>query len=483
MDDLNKVKFALKRDIEQNNENVNKQLLIFLNGIIGTNHDDEDDSKAPPESPNTRKVLSEMFDEKERQNSKDFKETRLALQTNYENRASTKELKQANILKADIVIASTLHSKQNELEKNQKKDLLSKGMRNRSESKELSERGILHNNGMADSLQSNANKLHQQQKKDKLKAAIDNRASSKKELAQKGIIYSSNIASSLQPNASELEQKLLKLEQFNALSQQKSQEQKETIYKLRDVIQRKENQLQQIIQVKTQQTELLNKEEKDESDEDIQRLIRVLMSLNNEIVAFKVNFNQMNVEEIGDSDVNEVVDANSAFNQKLEKYAQIIGAIDICCRNFKESVVAIQDFVQNKFIPKTEQYENWSLDEIMLWINWLEHGRFNKYLKRLQNAFLESDILIGAELPDLSTADLSVTPFNIKIFRDKRDLIKHFKSLRSGLSVKHIATKRRNSESLFHPKLIGTESKDTNDVAEEIFLEHQIKVNSQQYVD
>merc|ERR1712228_182321 len=177
-DDLNKVKFALKRDIEQNNENVNKQLLIFLNGIIGTNHDDEDDSKAPPESPNTRKVLSEMFDEKERQNSKDFKETRLALQTNYENRASTKELKQANILKADIVIASTLHSKQNELEKNQKKDLLSKGMRNRSESKELSERGILHNNGMADSLQSNANKLHQQQKKDKLKAAIDNRASS-----------------------------------------------------------------------------------------------------------------------------------------------------------------------------------------------------------------------------------------------------------------------------------------------------------------
>ncbi len=58
------------------------------------------------------------------------------------------------------------------------------------------------------------------------------------------------MASSLQPNAIELEQKLAKLEQFNKASvnqtkmlQQVSRQQKETIYKLHEVIKRKEDEL------------------------------------------------------------------------------------------------------------------------------------------------------------------------------------------------------------------------------------------------
>jgi len=413
-DDLNKVKVALKRDIARNDAgNVDKALLIFLNGIIGSNlseqiEEAEDATKRVPESPNTRKVLEEMFEEKEQGiiGKDELAQTRNALQIKYKNRQSAQTLQAQNIL----VKEDTLSVGQKELSKNQRKDLLNKEMRKRKESD-----------------------------------------SSKKK---------------------DDDDKLSEVEQ-----------QKQTIYKLRDVILRKESQLQEFIDLSNEQRALLkdddDKEEKEkESDVDIKRCLLILNKLNSEIVAFKVHFSELNVQQIGSSNVNEVVAAHSSFNAKLDKYEQVIDGIDACCRNFRECVLGIRAFVKDKFIPKREEYEVWNLEQMLLWIKCLESGRFEEYLKKLRFGFVESDILNGAELPDLSTADLSVTPFNIKVFRDKRDLIKHFKSLRNGLSVKQSETKRRNSEKMFHTNLIGTASKDTNDIAHEIFLE-----NSQQYVD
>ena len=75
------------------------------------------------------------------------------------------------------------------------------------------------------------------------------------------------------------------------------------------------------------------------------------------------------------------------------------------------------------------------MDAILLWSRSLENGRYFKYLDVLRVGLKESDIDSGELLPDLQTADLSVTPFHIKSFRDKRDLIRHFRALREGQAL------------------------------------------------
>eukprot|EP01084_Bolivina_argentea_P157273 274060_1 len=79
-------------------------------------------------------------------------------------------------------------------------------------------------------------------------------------------------------------------------------------------------------------------------------------------------------------------------------------------------------------VPNINKYKNWDLNHIMFWIKYLENGRFKKYEEQLMLGFTESGIA-AQDLPNLSTADLSAPPFNIKVFRDKRDLIAHFKKL------------------------------------------------------
>ena len=131
--------------------------------------------------------------------------------------------------------------------------------------------------------------------------------------------------------------------------------------------------------------------------------------------------------------MNEVIDPNSYFNQLLDKYAQIISAIDVCSDKFKKSVVGMKQFVNDSYIPKIKNYKKWNLDDILLWIRCLENGRFIPYLAKLKNGFVKSEIVTGGELPHLSTADLSCPPFGIiKTFRDKRNLIEHFQKLKDG---------------------------------------------------
>ena len=84
-------------------------------------------------------------------------------------------------------------------------------------------------------------------------------------------------------------------------------------------------------------------------------------------------------------------------------------------------------------IPDPNKYESWNLKEIESWIWSLGDGRYRPYLDKMMKGFEESGIVNGEFLPDLTTADLSVPPFNIKSFRDKRDLIATFRSLRCDL--------------------------------------------------
>jgi len=175
-------------------------------------------------------------------------------------------------------------------------------------------------------------------------------------------------------------------------------------------------------------------DEEEEVDQDLRRCLQVLTNLNNEIAFFEVNFNRVRVMEIGEENVDELVDPNSAFNITLDRYAQISQAIKVCSENFKKSIVEIKQYIKEKYVPNTQEYKNWDLNDIALWIKSLENGRYIKYLDILIHGFHESEIMNGVDLPDLTTADLSVTPFDIKRFRDKRDLVKHFKKLREEYS-------------------------------------------------
>ena len=52
----------------------------------------------------------------------------------------------------------------------------------------------------------------------------------------------------------------------------------------------------------------------------------------------------------------------------------------------------------------------------------------SKHIDVLRSGMIESEIK-GSDLPDITSSDLSSPPFNIKQFRDKKDLVKHFMSL------------------------------------------------------
>jgi len=327
-----------------------------------------------------------------------------------------------------------------------------KGLRARSDSDRLEQKGILKDRNIADTLQATANQLEKKRNKDNLKAALG-KASTAQELQDKGIIYNQNMASSLQPNANMLELELKKLQQFNKSSvvqtkilQKVSRQQKARIDELQGIIQKKDKQVALMKDISNKQTALIHNlhDEKDDNDydgqdndddvmdSDIKRCLGVLVNLNNEIQNFEVNYNILKVDEIGEMDIEELVNPNSLFNNKLDKYAEIVNAINVCSSNFKQSLVELKQYMNRKYIPNTANYKNWDISEIILWIKSLENGRFIKYIDILTNGFNESEIINGEDLPDLTTADLSVTPFNIKIFRDKRDLIKNFKSLRDN---------------------------------------------------
>eukprot|EP01084_Bolivina_argentea_P286167 490865_1 len=70
-------------------------------------------------------------------------------------------------------------------------------------------------------------------------------------------------------------------------------------------------------------------------------------------------------------------------------------------------------------------------DEFRDWFCSLENGRFDKYFKHFLQGCKEQGI---KNVLELNTAMLSVHPMNIKIFRDKHDLIQHFKTEFHGKS-------------------------------------------------
>ena len=264
-------------------------------------------------------------------------------------------------------------------------------------------------------------------------------------------MFSTNLASSLQPNANELELQLKRFKTFSKVSalrtkmlQSANQQQKAKINSLHEVIQRKNREIKALWNRNEHKTEDHDVDSHDSNEEhiqyhdddvDIRRCLQVLCGLNNELRRFERNFNPQIVDLIGESNVDELVDPHSAFNHKLDKYSQILDSIALGVHSFVADIADLRRYVHDQYIPNTAKYAEWNVDAILLWIRSLENGRYFKYLDVLRVGLKESDIDSGELLPDLQTADLSVTPFHIKSFRDKRDLIRHFRALREGQAL------------------------------------------------
>eukprot|EP01084_Bolivina_argentea_P268682 456440_1 len=74
------------------------------------------------------------------------------------------------------------------------------------------------------------------------------------------------------------------------------------------------------------------------------------------------------------------------------------------------------------------KYKIWTIDEVLKWVCSLENNRYEIYSDVLKNGFIESEIT-GKDIPSLTRVDLILPPFNIKNFKDRKDLEINFKRL------------------------------------------------------
>ena len=79
--------------------------------------------------------------------------------------------------------------------------------------------------------------------------------------------------------------------------------------------------------------------------------------------------------------------------------------------------------------PNESQHEQWDIDTMITWIGGLEDGKYKKYLERLKNGFIKSEIRTGEYLSYLDASRLSDEPFGIQSQSDRVGLEKAFKRL------------------------------------------------------
>ena len=100
---------------------------------------------------------------------------------------------------------------------------------------------------------------------------------------------------------------------------------------------------------------------------------------------------------------------DNAFS-KLHEFPQIL-------KKLEESLHE----VESSLTPDASNYKEWSINQIIGWIETLENGRFLKYISKLRSGFVVKGIR-GDTLPQ----------FDLKFIddgKDKNDLEKHFRQL------------------------------------------------------
>eukprot|EP01084_Bolivina_argentea_P302753 522622_1 len=149
--------------------------------------------------------------------------------------------------------------------------------------------------------------------------------------------------------------------------------------------------------------------------------------INEESAKFQIEFNQSKLTKLRKYNPQKLM----VLNENIKQYETNIKNIILSANSFEEYIEATKFTINNLLLPKVCDYENWDIETILIWIGDIENGRYKKYLDVLRTGLIKSEITKGMYLPDLDVATLSVEPFRIHSFPDKRDLVKKFKQLQS----------------------------------------------------
>eukprot|EP01084_Bolivina_argentea_P115614 205573_1 len=186
----------------------------------------------------------------------------------------------------------------------------------------------------------------------------------------------------------------------------------------------------QLLQQMTEQKETISYQpnEKKEMDEcmNIDYINRDLNLIMNN---FKQRFNETKLMKIYKHNATDLVNKNSSLNVRIKSYENSIANIVKSLNSFNKCIQDTKSIVNNLSSPNKSEYKTWNVSTMIVWIGSLENGRYIKYLDVLENGFVKSEVTKGEYLIDLDASILSVEPFNISSFPDKRDLVKQFKTL------------------------------------------------------
>ena len=151
--------------------------------------------------------------------------------------------------------------------------------------------------------------------------------------------------------------------------------------------------------------------------------------ISGEMQQFQDRYNKQSVQQMVDENPMNLVDDQSTLNMDITSITEDIRRVQDQCKAFDKYLDEIKGVIEALGDPDTAEYENWNIGTIIIWISGLEDGRYRRYLEQIRNGFVTSEIVRGEYLPDLNEAILSIEPFNISSFPDKRDLVRHFKAL------------------------------------------------------
>ena len=159
-------------------------------------------------------------------------------------------------------------------------------------------------------------------------------------------------------------------------------------------------------------------------------------SLDNELTVFESEFTAKSLRNIFAESPETIMDSDSALNRRLNKYRQNMDRLKQSVNALDAAVTSIESVVRELSVPNTAHYAQWTVNQMISWIKSLENGRFNDYVDALRKGFIEGQ-MNGEDLPSVEAKDLSDAPFNIKRFRDKKDLAKYFQSLSTDKEQGH----------------------------------------------
>eukprot|EP01083_Nonionella_stella_P082021 226312_1 len=157
--------------------------------------------------------------------------------------------------------------------------------------------------------------------------------------------------------------------------------------------------------------------------------------MNDEFELFTSKYNVMKLKQILHETPQEIVDKKSKLNEHIALYKETLQDIEIKVNGFLKQVVEAENHIKLLSEADVNQYESWNVDQILMWINKLEDKRFMKYTNDLREVFVEEGIT-GDCLPDIDKIELKTYKKDNKpiigAFRDRRDLAKHFSSLKNS---------------------------------------------------